>query len=79
MCNDIYIISFSNGKLKLMNGDFEIVFQKKGSNGVKIIDFQNHKGGKEDLNTANLPRKKQKRYFVKTNNKNKSHRLCLIT
>ncbi len=44
MCNDIYIISFENGKLKLMNGPYEIHFQRNGSNNVKIIYFENHNG-----------------------------------
>ena len=44
---DIEIISLVNGKLTVMSCHFEIMFQKKGNNGVKVIRSINHNGGKD--------------------------------
>ncbi len=42
MCDDVYVISFINGKLKLMSGPYEVCYQRNGKNKVKIVYFENH-------------------------------------
>ncbi len=44
MCDNVYVISYTNGKLKLMNDPYEIHYQRNGKDKVKIVYFENHNG-----------------------------------
>ncbi len=42
--SEVIIISYINGKLKLQVESYEIIFQRKGKNSVKIVNHENHAG-----------------------------------